>query len=151
MKTIKLLITLLAISLATTGIIRADISPEKRAEIDRMLKLTGMEKMMGQMATQLIDSLRPNAPELPDEFFTKFAGKIDFKELSDLFAPLYDKYYTVEDLKAVNAFYSSPAGQKILATMPQLMTEAMQIGQQWGMRTAQKVMDEIQKEKARRK
>ena len=103
------------------------------------------------MAAQLIDSLRPSAPELPDEFFTKFAGKIDFKELSDLFAPLYDKYYTVEDLKAVNAFYSSPAGQKILATMPQLMTEAMQIGQQWGMRTAQKVMDEIQKEKARRK
>jgi hypothetical protein len=33
------------------------------------------------------------------------------------------KYYTLEDLRAVNAFYSSPAGQKIRATVPKVMPD----------------------------
>lgn len=39
--------------------------------------------------------------------------------------PLYDKYFTEEDLKAQIDFLKSPAGRKMLEIMPQAMTEAM--------------------------
>jgi hypothetical protein len=53
-----------------------------------------------------------------------------------------DKYYTIDDLKAVNAFYESPAGQKLLATLPQVM----QIGQAWGQKIGKEAADEAEKE-----
>ena len=60
--------------------------------------------------------------------------------------PVYEKYYTTEDLKAVNAFYESPAGQKILSTLPQVMQETVKIGQEWGKKLGEKAAAEVERE-----
>lgn len=64
---------------------------------------------------------------------------------------IYDKYYTVEDLKAINAFYESPSGQKVLSTLPQIMQESMKIGQEWGSKIGAQAAEEIKQEKANKK
>jgi uncharacterized protein len=97
-----------------------------------MLRLTGMEKLMNQMKGQMIASLQKQMPTVPQEFWTRFEKKMDMRELLERIIPVYDKYYSLEDLKAVNAFYESPVGQKVLSTLPQVMQESMQIGQAWG-------------------
>lgn len=129
---------------------RAEVSPEKRAEIDRMLKLTGMEHMVDQMMTQMIDSFRTNK-EVPDEFWDRFAKKVHGSEMIEMIIPLYDKYYSLEDLRAVNAFYSSPAGQRILSTMPQLMQESLSVGQKWGAKISMQAIEEAKAELAAKK
>lgn len=97
-----------------------------------MLRLTGMEKLITQMKSQMISALQKQTPGVSQDFWNRFEQKMDARELIEKIIPVYDKYYTLEDLKAVNAFYESPAGQKILATLPQVMQESMKIGQEWG-------------------
>lgn len=56
-----------------------------------------------------------------------------FDKLVDLMAPVYQKNITLEDLKAINKFYQTPAGKRIAAAQPKIAVESAQVGQQWGM------------------
>jgi hypothetical protein len=140
-----LLLALIAIFLSMSGA-HAEISKEKRKEVETMLRLTGMEKLMAQIKTQMISGLQAQMKQVPESFWEKFQEKMDTRELLEKLIPLYDKYYTIEDLKAVNAFYASPAGQKVLSTLPQIMQESMKLGQEWGERIGKQAAEEAAKE-----
>ncbi|NVD73101.1 DUF2059 domain-containing protein [Duganella sp. BJB1802] len=58
--------------------------------------------------------------------------------------PLYARTYSADELKQITAFYRTPIGAKMLATMPKLMAEAMQIGQQIAARRVGPVMQKLQ-------
>lgn len=142
------IITLLCVSLALllTSASGAEISREKRAEIDRMLRLTGMEKIMAQMKDQMLGALKTQVTQVPPEMWDRLGKKLDMAEFLDQIIALYDKYYTIEDLRAVNAFYSTPVGQKILQTLPQITQESMLIGQAWGQKAGRKALEEARAE-----
>jgi hypothetical protein len=140
-------ILVLASMLALVGTARAEVSPEKRVEIDKLLRLTGMEKLVEQMKSQMIASFKTSMPGVPAGFWDKVYTKMDGREFLEKIVPIYDKYYSVDDLRAVNAFYSSPAGQKIIATLPQVMHESMTVGQEWGKKVAQDAIQELAEEK----
>lgn len=125
------------------------IDPAKAAEIHKMLELTGTEKMMNQMLDQMFASFKMQNNSVSADFWDRMQKEMNTQDLIDKIIPLYDKYYTLDDLKAVNAFYESPAGQRVLASTPQIMHESMQIGQDWGRNVALRVMDELKKEKAK--
>lgn len=125
---------------------RADVSVEKRKEIEKMLRLTGMEKLVGQMQTQMIASLKAQMPQASQLFWTKFQQKIDTRDLIEKLIPIYDKYYTTEDIRAVNAFYETPTGQKLISTLPQVMQEAMKVGQEYGEKMAKQAAEEAEQE-----
>ena len=143
----SLILSLLLLSLVLTPQIQsAEIPSEKQKEIAKMLRLTGMEKLMDQMKVQMLSSLRTQIVEVPEVFWTKFEKKMDMKALLDEIIPLYDKYYTLEDLRAVNTFYESAAGKKVLSTLPQIMAESMKIGEAWGRRIGEQAAAEAQAE-----
>lgn len=50
-------------------------------------------------------------------------------ELGDEMVPLYARFYTVPEVEQLTAFYKTPLGRKMLATMPQLSAESMAISQ----------------------
>ncbi|MQA37892.1 DUF2059 domain-containing protein [Rugamonas aquatica] len=58
--------------------------------------------------------------------------------------PLYARTYTGDELKQIAAFYRSPVGTKMLASMPGLMAEGMQIGQRVAMRRLGPMMQKLQ-------
>ncbi|NEW84922.1 MAG: DUF2059 domain-containing protein, partial [Mariniphaga sp.] len=47
--------------------------------------------------------------------------------------PVYKKHFTQDDVKAIIAFYESPAGNKLAEKTPLIAVEAMQSSQAWGM------------------
>ena len=47
-------------------------------------------------------------------------------ELTEVMIPSYQKHFTHGDIEAMNAFYSSPVGQKVLEELPAVMQEGMQ-------------------------
>jgi uncharacterized protein len=51
-------------------------------------------------------------------------------EMADAIVPLYARHFSVDEINQISAFYKSDVGGKMLATMPQLMGESMQISQQ---------------------
>ena len=142
----RFIVATLALVLSVAFSARADVSPEKRKEIEKMLRLTGMEKLMGQMETQLIASLKAQMPQASQLFWTKFEQRINTRELIEKLIPLYDKYYTTEDIRAVNAFYETPTGQKLISTLPQVMQEAMKVGQEYGEKMAKQAAEEAEQE-----
>lgn len=142
----RLIVVALAVSFLVVSIVKADISAEKRKEIEKMLRLTGMEKLVNQMEMQMIASFKAQMPEVPDVFWKKFQEKMNTRELVEKIIPIYDKYYTTEDMKAVNAFYETPAGQKLISTLPQVMQEAMKVGQEWGEKVGKQAAEEAEQE-----
>jgi hypothetical protein len=97
--------------------------------------------------TQMMEAFKTQQPGVSPEVWNRIGKEMDTTELLNEIIPLYDKYYSLDDLKAANAFYSSAAGQRILAATPQIMHESMQIGQDWGRKVGMKVAQEIQEEK----
>jgi uncharacterized protein len=47
-------------------------------------------------------------------------------EMEEAMIPTYQKHFTHGDIEAMNAFYSSPVGQKVLRELPGVMQEGMQ-------------------------
>src|SRR6185436_18718919 len=98
----KLRSTTLVILVSFVSFAHADISQDKREEIEKMLRLTGMEKLMTQISSQMTATLRKQTSSVPQDFWDKFERKIDMHGLIEKIIPIYDKYYTLDDLKAVN-------------------------------------------------
>lgn len=46
-----------------------------------------------------------------------------FDEITQAMIPTYQQHFTKGDIEAMNAFYSSPVGQKVLQQLPVVMQE----------------------------
>lgn len=142
LKTCRTLAAVLALVIfcaaATPSCHGLDIDPEKVTEIRKMLELTGASKMAQLVMNQMLDGMK-GGKNLSNESIDRLKKKLNADELMEMIIPIYDKYYTTEDLKAVNAFYSSPAGKKLLESMPQVMKESMKVGQEWGQKIGKKI------------
>jgi hypothetical protein len=149
------LLMLLPATLAAAGQ-QHKIDPTKEADIRELLRVTGMsaivEKQMGQMAEQvkpLIERSLPPGPrrhEIVETFSKKFLARANSEGLIQQVIPVYDKYLSDGDVKAVLRFYKSPVGQHLLKIMPEMMKEASAAGQQYGEQIAQDVLNEMAQE-----
>jgi hypothetical protein len=118
------------------------IDPAKAAEIRQLMEVAGTKTVMIQMMDSMGDSIKPllaNAlppgeyrDRLVDLFFVKFRSKADPQQLLDLIVPLYDKYLSEEEIKALIQFYQTPLGQKTIQVMPKLTAESAELGRKWG-------------------
>lgn len=114
----------------------------KRADIRRLLELTGAVKMANQsmdgmessVKTLMSGSLPPGEyrDQLLDLFFQKFRAKRDTNQLIELVIPIYDKYYTHDDIRALIAFYETPVAKKMVAVLPKVVQESQTAGLKWG-------------------
>jgi hypothetical protein len=53
-------------------------------------------------------------------------------ELSDALVAIYSSNFSAEELRAVTAFYRTPAGQKFLLKTPLIAQQTMAVGQKFG-------------------
>nr|WP_315261538.1 DUF2059 domain-containing protein [uncultured Duganella sp.] len=60
--------------------------------------------------------------------------------------PIYARNFSADELKQITAFYRTPVGAKMLAKMPQLMGEGMQVGQQIVARRIGPMMQKLQQQ-----
>lgn len=115
-----------------------------RADILKMLKLTGADKLGEQVFRHMMESLKPLAPNVPEEFWTQIDQELNMNEMIDLLIPVYAKHLTHEDVQAAIAFYETPAGKNLIAAQPKIVADSMVVGQRWGQELAQKVMGRLQ-------
>ncbi|MCE1245648.1 MAG: DUF2059 domain-containing protein [Firmicutes bacterium] len=130
-----------------------DISQEKKRLILELLKLTKVEESLQANIDQLMnekesayskliseellkegkndnngdskDKVRKTMSGILSKVKTKMLEKLDLGQLLvDVYLPLYDKYFTENDLKSLVDFYNSPIGGKMLKVMPQIAGEA---------------------------
>jgi len=123
------------------------VDPAKAAEIRKLLETMGTVKMTHQIMEQMIANFRSRNSTVSSEFWDRFEKEMNVQDLINKIIPIYAKYYTLDDLKAVNEFYQTPVGQRMLAATPQIMQESMQIGQTWGRQVAERLVAELKEEK----
>jgi uncharacterized protein len=86
------------------------------------------------------------AKGVPDAVTAVTATVSDPKLIDDMITeivPLYARHFTVTEIKAMTVFYKSPAGSKMLQTMPRVTQESMQISQKVLMPRIQKYVDKV--------
>ena len=143
MKAARWWVMVVALSLLGGRCLAAEqLSAEKKADIEHLLEMTGAASMGKQMAVltvaQLTQMLRRTHPEIPQKALDVLPAEIGavFDEHMDSFKatviPIYDKYFTGEEIKEMIRFYSTDLGKKTIKVMPSLLGESMQAGRKWG-------------------
>jgi hypothetical protein len=130
------------LSLVAATVAADDLSPQKRADIERLLEMTGATKIGKQMtvvlAAHMAQSLKQSHPEIPQkalDVLPEEVGAVFEAHIGTFLAaiiPVYHRYFTAEEIKGMIGFYSTDLGKKAISAMPGLMSESMVISQQWG-------------------
>lgn len=134
-----------AIALGLLLCLAAEPSPAQDAsdaQVDKLLEvmrarqtldavLPQVETSQRQMVEQMSDakSLTPEQRAKLDRLLQKSMGSIRkamaWEKMEPLYRDIYRRTFTAEDMDAMIGFYGSPAGQKLLDKMPQLMQNTM--------------------------
>jgi hypothetical protein len=117
----------------------------KNDDIVRLLRISGSDKMSEQVFDAMILQFN-TLPGVPNEFWVRFRQRINFDDLLYQMIPIYDRYYTHDEIKQLIAFYGSPLGRKMVEVAPSIMQESMAIGQSWGERLGQNIVNELIRE-----
>ena len=119
-----------------------DLTAEKKADIQKMMDMTGAmaiaQQMVDQMMLLINRDIRARRPDVPQKVIDALREEVNgvvrdnLSSLVGLMFPLYHKYFTHEDIKGMIQFYSTELGQKLIRTLPSLTQESMRAGAQWG-------------------
>ena len=67
-------------------------------------------------------------------------------DLINALVPIYDRYFTESEIKDLIKFYESPVGKKMVLNQPLILKDSMTVGQNWGMKIGQEIVEDLQKE-----
>jgi hypothetical protein len=112
----------------------------KNDDIVKMLRVSGSDKMSSQMFDNMMAQFKPL---MPNANWAQIKKKANLDGLLYECVPVYDKYYTHDEIKELIKFYESPLGRKMVDTNPLILNETMAIGQRWGEKLTQIIMSEL--------
>ena len=104
-----------------------------RAAVEQLFTLTRMQQKIDEsVQTVAMLQLQQN-PELAprrDALMTFLEQHIGWSAIHEDLVQMYLKAFSETELETINAFYSTPAGQKIITTVPQLVQQRNQLAMQ---------------------
>ena len=127
------------------------VTPEQKAAVKELLEAMNFKKMMSQTVAAMTQSFPQIMEQMTAGDMTLNAEqKVEARKLSaksgetmvksmtdiysdpqvvqgmeDIMAKAYASNFAVDEIKAITAFYVSPAGKKMLAAQPQLLQQTM--------------------------
>ena len=132
------------------------IDSAKDAAIRKLFEVMGTKDAMRQVIASMSGTIRPllesSLPrgeyraQLIDLFFQRLQVKLRVDDLLELAIPIYDKYFSLEDIDGLTKFYQTPLGKKAISVLPQVLLEAQaagkKLGQEMGRQSMIEVLDE---------
>ena len=91
--------------------------------------INGNAKLSADQKKAALAKAEAELPKVASTFNTMLNDPKLYDELIAETIPLYARHYTAAEIGEITAFYKTPVGAKMLATMPQLMQESMAISQ----------------------
>jgi hypothetical protein len=118
----------------------AENEPASRDEVILYLQTMHSHDMMQRMMEaqsksmqQLMHDQFAEERQLPADFDVRMKKWMDdltknmpVDEMTQAMIPAYQRHFTKGDIEAMNAFYSSPVGQKVLQVLPDVTQEGLQ-------------------------
>jgi hypothetical protein len=92
-----------------------------------------MDSMMKQQSAMIDETLKKRYPQTSAEkiaranrMLAETVKDMPMDALLDDMIPIYQRHFSKTDIDAMNIFYASPTGQKMMREMPALTSESMQ-------------------------
>ena len=108
--------------------------------LSEMFDVSGSEETFKAAINQMLTAYKGQYPQVSAEIWKDLEAeflKTSMDELVVMLTPAYQKHLTQKDLQELIKFYKTPIGIKFAQKTPLLTREAMQVGQQWGMKIGQ--------------
>lgn len=111
----KMLMFLLLFAGTLTGFAQATADDEYAAEVKKYIAASKVEETMAQQMDAQFTMLKAQAPitDAQIEEMKKAAVESYREFVVPKYVEVCKKHLTLDDLKAINAFYASPAGKKL--------------------------------------
>jgi hypothetical protein len=113
----------------------APTPPEHPITLDQtreLLNLMDYKKIEDTNWSQMITMNRQAAPFIPEDVWTDVQTNINAIDYPSLMQPIYAKYLSQEDAAKALEFYRTPAGKRVLQSMPPMLAESVAASQQKG-------------------
>lgn len=119
---------------------------ERYKEIKELMTLTNVQQLCQNMIDTTICNFKEAFPEVSAGYWDKLKDKFKTEKIIDMIVPVYDKYFTEDDIRQLIKFYQTPVGKKIIKVMPEISSETMILGQKWGEQIVDEMMAEVKQE-----
>lgn len=107
--------------------------PATVAQIQQIMTLSHSDEgIRRQLQAGIADQERNGPKFLPASFWADFKLQIEKTDWLAFFTPIYQRFYSTDDATELIHFYSTPAGQKLIAASQPLLREAIQKSTQLG-------------------
>ncbi len=115
---------------------------EYKNELSKMFELNGTEEIFNTYIEQMIPMIKDLVPDIDADVWNELEKEIYEVGIDDLLVrliPVYYEYLSLEDLKSINKFYRTDAGEKLVEQTPLIMKDSMKIGEEWGRQIGERV------------
>ena len=120
--------------------------PASRESILKLLDASGSGELGLDLADEIIPELKAMLPDAPSRFWIEVRAEIAADSLVEQLIPVYQKYLTAKDVDAIAAFYTTPAGKKLLEAQPLITEETFRLSEKWGEHVVEQVILKYQRE-----
>lgn len=114
-------------------------------------KVSGVETTYKSAISSMMDMMSKNMNITDNEMIKELKDEMstdeNIAEILNEMRIIYKKHFSQADIKGLIKFYESPIGKKLVKEQPSLMSESMEVGQNWGRSLGEKVYKRIQEKK----
>jgi hypothetical protein len=119
------------------------IDSEKEQLIRDVLARTKEVEQAQERIGQALVGMRQMMSRLPEKYWEKYRSMISENDLRNRLVHVYDKLYSVDELRSMLQFFDTPAGKKMTENAVPILRESMAIAQEMSRQAGTAVMSEV--------
>lgn len=116
-------------------------------DIETFLNINGSVTAYDMAFDQIISHFRQIRSGAPESLWADMRSQIlanEVQSLNKLLVPIYKRHFSHAEIKALIAFYQSPAGEKFTGTIGLITREASEISQEWAIGLGKKIVEYLE-------
>ena len=115
----------------------------KERDIRRLLQLNGTIGLAEQVRDRFVHDAKEVYATVPQTAIVDFGNRIKPDDFYALMVPIYARHFSHEEILQLIAFYESPVGRKLIASLPAMNLEAQDATSQWTRELTEKLVKEL--------
>ena len=134
--------------LQATGI-RPDIqvAEQKRLAVKKLFAVMGSEDLIKSIMPLMVNQMRLAMPQAGADFWREFQKEVNIGEVLEIYVRIYDKHFTLEEINGLTKFFDTPLGKKMIAEMPMVTKESMDVCTKWGADLGRRIEQKLSAER----
>ena len=119
------------------------------ADIMKLQQVNGSVATTNSIFPRLVAQLKQSNPAVTELQWVSMKTDVfdaEVATLNEQLIPIFKKYFTQAEVKAMIAFYETPTGKKMAETTPQISMDQMQLTQTWAMGLMGKIKGYLDKQ-----